>query len=245
MARRLVLGDVHGAYRALVQVLERAQVDRENDRVIFVGDVADGWPETPRCIDELLRLKEFVGILGNHDYWLLRYLKNGIMSPDWLRCGGTPTLRAYGAAPDQQWSEHRRFLDSWKPWHQEDDVVFTHGGWDLEDGGPMNASEHTLMWDRTLWNEAVARHFRGRVEPLTRYREAYIGHTTTELLSFPDGPVCCCGIWNVDQGAGWGGKLTLMDMDTKEWWQSDRVLDLYPEAEGRPGRAFLLAQEKE
>jgi len=33
----------------------------------------------------------------------------------------------------------------------------------------------------------------------------------------------------MDTGAGWSGKLTIMDIDTNEFWQSDVVKDLYPE----------------
>ncbi len=37
------------------------------------------------------------------------------------------------------------------------------------------------------------------------------------------------GIWNLDTGAGWEGKLTVMNVDTKEYYQSDPVEDLYKE----------------
>ena len=32
----------------------------------------------------------------------------------------------------------------------------------------------------------------------------------------------------MDTGAGWNGKLTIMDVDTEEYWQSDLVESLYP-----------------
>jgi serine/threonine protein phosphatase 1 len=34
----------------------------------------------------------------------------------------------------------------------------------------------------------------------------------------------------MDTGAGWAGKLTIMDVQTKEYWQSDPVQSLYPDA---------------
>jgi serine/threonine protein phosphatase 1 len=40
-------------------------------------------------------------------------------------------------------------------------------------------------------------------------------------------------IWNLDTGAGWFGKMTIMDVKTKGFWQSDIALDLYPEFKGR------------
>ena len=32
----------------------------------------------------------------------------------------------------------------------------------------------------------------------------------------------------IDTGAGWEGRLTIMDIETKQFWQSDLVTDLYP-----------------
>ena len=46
-------------------------------------------------------------------------------------------------------------------------------------------------------------------------------------------PVRRLNIWNLDQGAGWNGKLTLMDAHTEEYWQSDLVGELYPDELGR------------
>ena len=40
-------------------------------------------------------------------------------------------------------------------------------------------------------------------------------------------------IWNLDTGAGWDGKLTMMDVNTGEYWQSDRITELYPNEQGR------------
>ncbi len=35
-------------------------------------------------------------------------------------------------------------------------------------------------------------------------------------------------MWNLDTGAGFTGPLTLMDVDSKVYWQSDEVHTLYP-----------------
>ena len=42
-----------------------------------------------------------------------------------------------------------------------------------------------------------------------------------------------CNVWDLDTGGGWGGKLTIMDIDSHEYWQSDLVPDLYPHIQGR------------
>ncbi|PCI00020.1 MAG: serine/threonine protein phosphatase, partial [Flavobacteriaceae bacterium] len=59
-----------------------------------------------------------------------------------------------------------------------------------------------------------------------------IGHTATtrygEILPINGG-----NLWNLDTGAAFYGKLTGMDVETKAFFQSDVVMELYPEEMGR------------
>lgn len=84
-----------------------------------------------------------------------------------------------------------------------------------------------------------------------KHKEIFLGHTTTnnwhckphypeynELLQeCKNGPITVpmnrCNVWNMDTGSGFRGKLTIMDVDTKEFWQSDFVHTLYPNERGR------------
>jgi serine/threonine protein phosphatase 1 len=45
--------------------------------------------------------------------------------------------------------------------------------------------------------------------------------------------VNCANIWNVDTGAAFKGPLTIMDIDSKEFWQSEPLPHLYPNEKGR------------
>jgi serine/threonine protein phosphatase 1 len=40
-------------------------------------------------------------------------------------------------------------------------------------------------------------------------------------------------VWNIDTGAAFTGKLSAIDIDTKDVFQSDTVKDLYPYEQGR------------
>jgi serine/threonine protein phosphatase 1 len=40
-------------------------------------------------------------------------------------------------------------------------------------------------------------------------------------------------VWNVDTGAAFTGPLTIMDVDTKDFWQSEPLPSLYPNEKGR------------
>jgi serine/threonine protein phosphatase 1 len=61
---------------------------------------------------------------------------------------------------------------------------------------------------------------------LGQYRDIFLGHTPTKQYNSLL-PVHFCNVWEIDTGAGWGGKLTIMEVDSKEFWQSDMISDLY------------------
>jgi len=42
-----------------------------------------------------------------------------------------------------------------------------------------------------------------------------------------------CNVWNIDTGAAFNGRLTGINVETKQYWQSDIVQQLYPNEKGR------------
>ena len=90
-------------------------------------------------------------------------------------------------------------------------------------------SLETLIWDRSLINDAWKKYLRGEDHCYTQFKEIFLGHTPTQLFNW-SGPLKVCNVWDMDTGAGWAGKLTIMDVQTKEYWQSDPVQELYPGA---------------
>ncbi len=98
MKRTLVVGDIHGGFKALLQVLERAKVTPE-DRVIFLGDYVDGWSESSELIEFLIKFKKnnsnTIFLLGNHDDWCRNWLLFDLMPGVWTRQGGEATVASY------------------------------------------------------------------------------------------------------------------------------------------------------
>ncbi len=65
------------------------------------------------------------------------------------------------------------------------------------------------------------------------FNKVFVGHTSTSRLDPTLKPVKACNVWALDQGAGWEGRLTLMNVETEEYFQSDIVKELYPNVKGR------------
>jgi serine/threonine protein phosphatase 1 len=218
--RTFVMGDIHGACRALTQCLQRAAFDKQNDHLICLGDVCDGWPETREAIDELQSIQHLTYILGNHDFWTLAWMREGSPNPDWLKQGGQATIDSYNGKSEP---DHVRFLSEAHLYHVQDNRLFVHAG--IDPVQPLTAQGPDIfLWDRTLAREALVQYFGGNYTPMTSFDEVYVGHTPTPFGH----PVLGGGIWLMDTGAGWSGVLSMMNVDTKEVFASDPVPGLYP-----------------
>jgi len=221
--KTFAIGDIHGAYKAMMQCFERSKFDYKNDRLIVMGDVCDGYQDVRQCIDELLKIKHCDLVIGNHDMWALDWALKGDKPEIWTKQGGDRTMASYNGGPMPQ--THIDFLKSGHLWLEVGNELFVHAGF-VPDLPLEQNNAQVLVWDRDLLKDAwEAANYR-REAQTTKYDDIFIGHTTTELYRTLE-PIHVCNVWDLDTGAGWSGKLTIMDIDTKEYWQSELSKDLY------------------
>ena len=229
MSRLLVLGDIHGAYRALEQCLERSSFDPTTDQLMVLGDVCDGWPEVHLCIQRLLEIPSLIYILGNHDSWALQWMQTGEASEIWLDQGGQATVNCYAEGVP---AAHQEFLEKASLYHlHQESLLFVHAGI-LPEVSLEDQDESIFLWDRSLFNLATRMKFHGQEEQVGPFKEIYIGHSPTVRVGYHT-PIQSGNIWMMDTGAAWDGCLTIMDVHSKEFFQSDIVQELYPGIKGR------------
>jgi len=120
----------------------------------------------------------------------------------------------------------------------EQNRLFIHAGFTSMHGPKQEVYTSNFSWDRTLWETAITMDKKIKKNSLLYpkrlklFEEIYIGHTPT-LYYNETLPMQGCNVWNIDTGAAFTGALTIMDIDTKQHWQSDPVKDLYPGEKGR------------
>lgn len=239
--RTLVIGDIHGGLRALHQVFERANITPK-DRLIFLGDYVDGWSESPLVLDFLIALRQThqcIFIRGNHDALLTDWLYESKDNMMWYRHGGESTILAYTKVDAETKSQHVAFLQSLQDYYLDDrNRLFVHAGFTNMNGVLHEHFPKLLYWERTLWEMALALDKSLPMDAITYpkrlklYKEIYIGHTPVTQIG-KTAPMQMASVWNVDTGAAFKGPLTAMDIDTKAYWQSDALPDLYPNEIGR------------
>jgi len=239
--KKFVIGDIHGSNKALLQVLEKSGFDKESDLLISIGDIADGWEEVPECVDTLLSIKNLIAIRGNHDVWCYDWFEYGRTPIIWTQQGGQATIDAYVRTEKLIEESHKAFWKDQIDYYIDDENrLFIHGGWDYLEGFPhgamipVNAGSiaKECHWDRSLLEGARSafgdKNREGKFKALEQFKEIYIGHTAMN-----GEPKQFGNLWNLDTGAGWNGQLTIIDIDTKEFWQSDFTTVLHPGERGR------------
>ncbi|MBL0736471.1 serine/threonine protein phosphatase [Flavobacterium sp. GN10] len=241
MKRTLVFGDIHGALNALFQLLDRIDVS-ENDRLIFLGDYVDGWSESAQVIDFLIELSqkhECIFIKGNHDAWCQDWLMNDVVNDIWFLHGGKSTIESYQNFGLSEKNKHQEFFNQMKDYFvDENNNLFIHAGFSSMHGPEKEHYQTNFSWDRTLWEMALTMDKRIKKDSilypkrLLLFNEIYIGHTPTFHYDV-EIPMQGCNVWNIDTGAGFYGKLSCIDVESKEFWQSDVVQTLYPNEKGR------------
>ena len=162
--KRFVIGDIHARHEALLEVIEKSGIDRDNDLLIILGDVVDGGRDTKKVIDELLTFKNRVFVIGNHDVFFLKYLADEEVNPYWINQGGAATLNSYGGrvVPNDEYleddpvvfdvsnidipEEHIDFLMDHRLTYVLDGMLFVHAG--IVPGAALDEQTlHTLTWD--------------------------------------------------------------------------------------------------
>lgn len=241
MKRTLAIGDIHGGLKALIQLIDKLKVTKE-DTLIFLGDYVDGWSESAQVIQYLIEFsKEYncIFIKGNHDVWCEEWLRSGEGDQVWLMHGGKETVESYAQLSSKKKIEHLNFLECMPFYHVDDkNRLFIHAGFTSMKGPEQEFYKSNYNWDRTLWEMALTMDKRIKKDSLSYpkrlllFEEIYIGHTPT-LRYECELPMQGCNVWNIDTGAAFHGKLSAIDIDTKEVYQSDAVQTLYPDEKGR------------
>jgi serine/threonine protein phosphatase 1 len=136
MNKIFAIGDIHGCYDQLLELLKKIPINFKQDTLVFMGDYIDRGPNSVEVVDYLIKLKKRVpGIIflkGNHEDMLEKYL-DGTDRFTYLLNGGQQTLDSYlsrstktGIHPIPP--DHMEFFKSLRLVYETDDYIFVHAG---------------------------------------------------------------------------------------------------------------------
>ena len=101
--RLYVIGDIHGRLDLLQRMSGLVNTDikssGQDNLIVTLGDYIDRGPDSRGVIDYLLSnpfAGQFVGLKGNHEALLEKFLGDSTIGADWWRLGGLETLKSFG-----------------------------------------------------------------------------------------------------------------------------------------------------
>ncbi len=104
--RTIVVGDIHGCYDELRDLLEKAALGAE-DRVVSVGDLVVKGEKNREVLDLFIEDERFSAVLGNHDRALRRYWRGEGVS---LKESQERALNELAAADEARYSAYIQSL---------------------------------------------------------------------------------------------------------------------------------------
>jgi serine/threonine protein phosphatase 1 len=126
--RRIVIGDVHGHYDTLINLLDEI-APTGDDQIYFLGDLIDRGPKSSQVV-EFVKESGYQCLLGNHEQMLLDILGDGeIYGPAlqaWLYSGGHSTVNSYGEDGVRQ--DHIDWMRKLPTYIDLGDVWLVHAG---------------------------------------------------------------------------------------------------------------------
>lgn len=223
--RRIIIGDVHGHYSALISLLGAIGPSQE-DQIYFLGDLIDRGPQSAQVV-QLVIENNYQCLLGNHEQMLLDAIGSGQVKREefhvWLYCGGYSTLESYQNNIPQ---EHLNWFRQLPLYLDLGDLWLVHAG--VDPNLPIqDQSSEQFCW--------IRKPFHGMIKPYFPDKLIVSGHTITFTLpGVKPGKVAMGKGWvNIETGAyhpksGW---LTALDIDKQQIHQintKDRVYRCLP-----------------
>ncbi|RLD74299.1 MAG: hypothetical protein DRJ07_19760 [Bacteroidetes bacterium] len=97
--RLFAIGDIHGCFDSLKELIEHKIQLQKNDKLILLGDYIDRGDKSKEVVDFIIKLQEegydLVPLLGNHEAMLLDVHRNKEHISKWIQNGGSETLKSF------------------------------------------------------------------------------------------------------------------------------------------------------
>lgn len=146
--KTVCIGDLHGHYDQMMDLMNKLDIDFKKDTVVFMGDYVDGGPDTKKVLDKLIEFKEqyphWKFLFGNHESLLI-----DAFSPThpiygnyhlWWNQGGEATLESFKPEDATDYEKaimqpsdlitekYINFIKGLDLYYETKDYFFVHGG---------------------------------------------------------------------------------------------------------------------
>ncbi|MDD2459162.1 MAG: metallophosphoesterase family protein [Eubacteriales bacterium] len=203
--RLLAIGDIHGCYQELCEVLDCLAPDLQRDYLVILGDLIDRGPDSYAVVQKARQLQASFGtehvivLRGNHEQMALDYFSG---AGDWWDYNGNEfTLASYethGATIQSDLDYFAKLPLT----YERNGFLFVHAGLNPHKSLEKQV-DSDLLWIREAFYNS-RKHW-----PFT----IVFGHTPTYALVRQNIPVSRSGWIALDTGCVYGGNLTGVELE--------------------------------
>lgn len=211
--RIYAIGDIHGCFNSLKELIENKILLRKEDKLIFLGDYIDRGPDSKKVLDYIIELQnndyDIVTLLGNHESMLVDAYYNESAISKWIQNGGSETLRSFDIDSLKAVDPHYiDFFKNLKFYYELDKYLFVHAGFNDKLENPFSDNYSMLWYSREQY-----------FNPLLRDRTVIHGHSPVSLNFTQKQITNNSKVINIDGGFVYSsphlGKLLAFEVNTR------------------------------
>ncbi len=243
-----IIGDVHGCYDELAQLLEKlgyaptgngAFVPPEGRKAVFVGDLVDRGPKIPDVVNlakQMVEAGHALCVPGNHDIKLVRALSGKNVQITHGLGDSLEQLKAYEQSHSGFSEQTKKFLDDLVSHYVLDggNLVVAHAGMkeEMQGRGSGKVREFALFGETTGETDEFGLPVRYNWAADYRGKAMVVyGHTPVAEPEWLNRTI------NIDTGCVFGGKLTALRYPERELVSVPSLQTYY-----EPAKPFLPAE---
>lgn len=217
-----IIGDIHGCYNELIELLHKLGYEKDRNRYVhktksrklaFVGDLTDRGPrslDVIRLVYELVQQKQAYYVPGNHCDKLYRYFLGRNVQ---IKHGLETTVAELNSLPKEKYQQIKQqftqLVELSPLYHilDENRLIIAHAGIRASDIGKMNKRVKTFVLYGDITGETNQDGTPVRRDwALHHHGSEWIvyGHTPTKNVRFVNHTV------NIDTGCVFGGALSAL-----------------------------------
>jgi serine/threonine protein phosphatase 1 len=212
--RLFAIGDIHGCFDSLKELVEQKIQLQKNDKLILLGDYIDRGDKSKEVVDYIMELHErdfdIVPLMGNHEALLLDANENEKNTSKWIQNGGYETLKSFDISSlEDIESKYIKFFNGLRYYYPFEDFLFVHAGFNDNVVNPFT-DYYSMLWKCK----------QSYTNPLLINKTIVHGHNAISISECEERVLSKLDVINIDTGCVYKdkegfGRLTAYDCKAK------------------------------
>lgn len=144
------IGDIHGCFYSLKELVENKIQLQKDDKLILLGDYIDRGDKSKEVVDFIIGLLEngydVIPLMGNHESMLLDAFEDKKNISKWIQNGGNETLKSFEVNSLKEIeSKYIEFFKGLRYYYSFEEYLFVHAGFNDNLLNPFT-DYYSMLW---------------------------------------------------------------------------------------------------